>query len=1019
LPPLPAVSSIAAGRAFADALAAGLLARFGTDPAALADVLVLLPNRRAGRSLREAFLRCGGGRGLVLPSIRPLAEAVEDEDAAFIMADADESRLLADLPPPVGDLRRLLILTQLVMAQGGESGAALPDRAASLAAALIRLMDQAETERCPLDGLADLVPSERLAAHWCKTLKFLKILTGAWPDVLEQEGAINPVRRQEELRRARAAAWLRRPPAGPVIAAGVIGAAPGDAELLAVIAGLPRGHLVLPGLDRDAPPEVWDAVRADESHPQHALARLLDHIGVSREQVAEWPVHAGEPAAVSPARARLVNLALLPAETAQAADSPGDMAIDMDSRVAAEALADVQRLDCADAGAEAAAIALILRESLETPGRTAALVTPDRTLARRVSAAMSRWDIAVNDSAGVPLARTPPAAFLLLLAECAATGLAPAGLLALLKHPLAAGGRSPAAFRRMARRLERRILRGPRPAAGFAGLREALAEAAATPGREAAPENRVFLAVGAFLNDLEERLGPFAGLMARPDVPLQALVRAHVAAAEALADTATESGPDRLWRGDDGAALSAFFAELDESACQLPDLSPERYTGLLTVLMAGRAVRPRYGLHPRLFIWGPLEARLQRADVMILGGLNEGVWPAAAEADPWLSRGMRASLGLPQPERRAGLAAHDFTQAFCAPRVVLTRACKQGGQPAAPSRWLARLDVLLAAAGLALPSRPAWPWSRWALADAEAAPPAPPKRPEPRPPVSARPRHLYVTRVESWMRNPYAVYARDILKLKMLEPLEAEPDLRERGQLLHQTLEHFLRDFPQEPPPDPVAHLLEIGAACLDATRTRPALRLLWWPRFRRIARWFADRERQQAGAVAARHAEITGSLEVSAPAGPFRLSARADRLDVLPDGAVRIIDYKTGSVPETRQIHAGLSPQLPLEAALVRQGGFPGISAGVTVAALEFWRLSGGDPAGDVRAVAAPEDADGLDAFADAALADFKNLVARFDDPATPYLATPRPRFAPRYDDYAHLARAGEWRGGTEGEGE
>jgi ATP-dependent helicase/nuclease subunit B len=425
---------------------------------------------------------------------------------------------------------------------------------------------------------------------------------------------------------------------------------------------------------------------------------------------------------------------------------------------------------------------------------------------------------------------------------------------------------------------------------------------------------------------------------------------------------------------------------------------------MLDALMAGQVVRPRFGRHPRLNIWGPLEARLQSADLVVLGGLNEGGWPADPAPDPWMSRPMRESFGLPLPERRIGLAAHDFAQLICAREVVLTRAQKTEGTPTVPSRWLLRLETVLAGCGLIDAFRPdaRWLGLQQGLIAADEHRPIDP--PAPCPPVSARPRRLSVTRIETWVRDPYAVYARDILRLRPLDPLEADPGAAERGTIIHEALDRFLRAYPDALPDDALERLSAIGAEAFGATLARPAVRAFWWPRFERIARWFLSREAERRAMVAATATEISGRLEIDGPAGPFVLTATADRIDRLAGGGLVIIDYKTGAAPSDKQVWAGYAPQLPLEAAMAHRGGFDGIAAG-PVEELAHWRLTGGNPPGEVRAIGgdlselAAEAHDGL-----------VKLIAAFDAAETPYYVIPNPARIPRFNDYEHLERLGEW---------
>lgn len=768
----PQIYNIPAGTAFVDALAAGLLQRWGEDPLALSRAIVLLPTRRACRALQEAFLRLSHGRALLLPRMVPLGDVDEEEliiggEDLISLAGLDIGSEATSLPPSMPPLKRLLALANLIQHWGKLRGRTpSEDQAVRLADELARLIDQVETEGLDFDRLAALVPEE-YAAHWQITLEFLSIVTQHWPAIQAEAGCIGAGERRRLLLEAQAAAWQRQPPTGPVVVAGSTGTMPATAALIAVVAGLPQGLVVLPGLDVTAADKVWEAIAEDPVHPQHGLAVLLQNLGVARSAVQPWPVESGqvesgpaeseraEPAAGSHQRNAIMTAALRPA--AVYSDPAFLAALDKDGLD--HALAGVQRIDCAGSGEEAAVIGLILRQALATPGRRAALVTPDRGLARRVTAELGRWGITVDDSGGTALSDTPPGVFLRLLAEMAADHLAPLPLLAALKHPLAAGGLASGEFRATVRALERAVLRGPRPAPGLTGLKRAL--------RVSATGLDQGVDLLAWLDDLESLIQPLLRVLSGGKQSLVNILDCHIACAEALAATADATGADRLWAGESGDAAAVFIAELREAAKDAPPLKGGRYPALLSGLMAGRVVRPSYGSHPRLNIWGPLEARLQAVDVMVLGGLNEGTWPAEVDSGPWLSRPMRRDFGLPLPERRIGLAAHDFTQAFSAPEVYLTRATRVEGAPTVPSRWLLRLDALLQGLGheAALTTQ-APQWRTWAVALDQPDQPLPTAPPAPRPPLDARPRTLSVTDVETWMRDPYSLYARKILALR-------------------------------------------------------------------------------------------------------------------------------------------------------------------------------------------------------------------------------------------------------------
>ncbi len=977
----PTVSTIAPGAPFVDVLAAGVLARHGGDPLALARVTVLLPTRRACLALRDAFLRRGGGGAMLLPRLTPLGDIDEADPLADagVAEDAED-----DIPPAISELRRRLLLTRMILKWGNGGGAfARADQAARLAGELARLLDRVQTHRLSFDALAGLVPDD-YAGHWQDILEFLAILTAHWPGVLAERGLIDPAERRNLMLEALARRWRAAPPSDPVIAAGSTGSIPATADLLALVSGLPRGEVVLPGLDREADDATWEAI--DDCHPQNALKRLLERIGTDRGQVADWP-HPDAIATTHPGRARLLSLALCPAATWGVEPPPGDAA-----------LAGLERIDCPGAREEAGVIALKMRAALDEPGHTAALVTRDRALARRVAAELRRWGVEIDDSGGRPLADTPPGGFLRLTAALVAGGAAPLALLAALKHPLAAGGLKPGTFRARVRRLECAVLRGPRPGEGFGALARALGAAGAPAG------------LRRWLERIAAAARPFGEAMARESTRLEALARAHLGFAEWLAGTDAESGPERLWRGEAGEATAGFFAELLAAAGEMPPLAGAAYPALLDSLLEGRVVRPRWGRHPRLNIWGPLEARLQHADWMILGGLNEGSWPPQPAVDPWLSRPMRAEFGLPPPESAVGLSAHDFVQCASARNATLTRAAKVEGTPAVPSRWLTRLENRLIGWGLEgrIESGPQWlGWLDMLDRPDEVRPVGPPA---PRPPVAARPRRLPVTAIETWRRDPYAIYARRILGLKPLDPIDADPGAAERGRFIHEALDKFVKEFPGALPDDAYERLLEFGQEAYAGALDRPGVWAFWWPRFERIARWFVDAERARRPGLEAIAGEVEGSLAFDAPGGAFTLTAKADRIERRAGGGLVVIDYKTGVVPSDPEVERGMASQLPLEAAIARAGGFARLPAGA-VEALAYWRLSGGEPAGMEQLLKGDAEA-----LADAARDGLERLIAAFDDEATPYHALPSPELAPRFNDFEHLARVKEWSDTDEG---
>lgn len=1012
-PPAAHVFTIDAALPFADTLAAGLLQRYGDGDTGLADLLILLPTRRAGRSLREAFLRQGGGKPMLLPRMAALGDVEEDE---LLLAPAlgEAGAEALEVPPGIDKLQRLGLLTQLILkraqSQGAESwGVSTPGQAAALAAELARLLDSLQIEDVGIDRLASIVP-ERFAEHWRLTLRFLDILSASWPEILRDRGVVDPAARRNLLLRAQAALWRTQPPAHPVIAAGSTGSIPATRALLTVVAGLPQGSVVLPGLDRHLDPTQWQAL--EQTHPQYGLRELLAALDCTPEQVADWPSPLQGDV---PARVRLWSQALQPvAERAQPAVI-GDEA----------ALAGMTRLDCSTPQHEALAVALILRNVLETPGRSGALVTADRELARRVAAELQRWDIAIDDSAGTKLGDTPPAVLLRLLLAAIDSDLAPLPLLSLLQHPLCGLGLARPDLLDRARALDQFLLRGPRPGAGIAGLRQALqaAESGATTRLRT-----VLQRIGDLIGRLDAALAPLQAAMAIRPAKVSELAAALVETGQTLAATPGRPGAQALWQGQAGEALQSLLMDAIGHGEDFGPIDGAGWPGLFDELLRGQVVRSRFGLHPRLFIWGPLEARLQRADVMVLGGLNEGSWPPLVDAGPWLTRPMREELGLPLPERRIGLAAHDFVQAACAPVVYLTRAERAEGAPTVRARWLARLDALLGreqAPAAALGDIVAGAqWLHWAdLLDQPSAV-VPARPPRPTPPLEARPRQLSATAVELWRRDPYALYARAVLRLRPLDLLDMDPTARDRGNLIHGVLDEFLGACGGVVGADAETQLIAMGRARFEQTLDRPSERAFWWPRFERAARWFVATQRaRQAERIALALTEAEGRISLRGPGGEFVITAKADRIDRLADGTLEIIDYKTGASPSLDQVATGYAPQLPLEALIALQAGFfrDGQVARGRTARLSYWRLRGKDEGGEIEDVLTEKKfAKAMAEYAqpgESLLTTLLRLteqglsqrIARYDNAATPYLSRPRPAFA-GYGEYDHLARVKEW---------
>lgn len=975
----PHLYTIPTHRAFADALASGLIRQFGGDPLALARGFVLVPTNRAKRTMTEAFVRASGA-GLLLPRLIAIGDADIDEAIGAALDPADARN---PVPPAIPPLQRRMILARLVSAARAGSGEPIDlAEAVRLSGDLARTLDQLLVEEVEPHDLLKIELHEPLTQHWQAALQQFAVVLDEWPRELAKRGMVDLATRRARVLDGLAARWRERPPTGFVCAAGITTAAPAVARLLRSIANLPNGMVVLPGLATEMDEAEWQALgphqpdpatgrrkRALETHPQFQLKLLLDRMGVNRAEVQQWRDTGRHDATAQ--RSRAIQNAMAPAEfTGKWTGLPA-----IERR-----LAGVRAVELPTLAAEAQAIAIALREATEVPERTAALITPDRALARRVAAHCARWGIAVDDSAGEPLSNRPSGTLLIELAEAAAKRFAPMSLLALVKHPLVRFGPERLAWLDGARRLDL-ALRGPRPAPGLDGIGERLVD----------PR---FRDIEHWWAQARALLAPIADAFERGHQPLGDLL-------SMLRETVTAMAGDAVWQGAAGRAAADLLAELEAFAGDGPDqVDPRALPQMLRTMMDEVSVRPPQGGHPRVAIYGLIEARLQNADLMVLAGLNEGVWPGQPAPDPWLAPRIRAELGLPGLERRVGLAAHDFASALGAHDVLLTRARRDASAPTIASRFWLRLEAMLDK-GLERADE----YAAWARAIDDPGDFLPAARPAPVPPSEHRPTVISVTEVDRLKSDPFAFYARRVLGLMPLDAVDADPGPAWRGTAVHSILEVWAKEDNADP-----AALMARTHALLAADHIHPMLRALWQPRLEEAIAWIADEvteDRANGRVIAA--VEAKGRIGIAG----VTLEGRADRIDRLADGGLAIIDYKTGKPPSPTAVREGFSLQLGLLGLMAERGGF-GALAGKAVA-FEYWSLAKAKGAFGYRI--SPVDPDGANDRI--VTADFTALAARhFGEAAAkwltgdePFTAKLVPEYAP-YADYDQLMRLAEWYG-------
>ena len=906
------VWSIAAHRGFADALVAGLIPRYAEPRFGLARLTLVLPSQRTVRTLTEAFVRASGA-GLLLPRMAVIGDLDLDETLGALL---DPIGAGADIPPASDLSTRWLCLAEMLREEADYAAASTP-ALLRLARNIARSIDRLAVEGIPSgdllsDRVRDLFPD--LAGHWQANTHLFATLQRKWQAVLDRRGEIDAPERRNRLLDHAARRWRENPPLHPVLAAGVTSASPAVARLLRVVAGLPRGGVVLPDLDLALDADVWDALgvagapetrddppfaRDDAvTHPQYHLKLLLNRMGVQRREVRAW--HRSGVSAAPPERSRAISsLFLTPRESAKWIDLPAEW----------RRLSGVRLMECADPQEEAQAIALLVRQALETPEKRIAVVTPDRNLAARVAAHLGRWNIAADDSAGQPLSQTPAGRLFLVLADCLGERFAPVPLLAALGHPLVAADERRAAWLDQVRALDL-ALRGPRPAPGLEGIAAAIAVA-----RKPDP------ALAKWWPEAAALIAPLnapGGLQ-----PLAELIGTLAQTAETLVGVA-------LWAQADGRALAAFVEDLREaaSASNTP-IDPRDASAVLREAMDEVAVRPPWGGHPRVAIYGLLEARMSRADLVICGGLVEGTWPTNPAPDPLLAPPLLRALGVQGADFRIGLSAHDLAAALGAPEVVLSHSARDAAGATIPSRFLLRIRAMLGPTLLKSSREDAAVRLARRIDRGEEA--APYARPKPMPSAEQRRVSISATALDRLRGDPYQFYASTILGLQALDPLDAEPSAAWKGSAVHAILEQWH---------EAGGDLGELGARMLGDMSAHPFTKATWQPRLVRALEWIAGETARLADEGRKPVLwEKFGSIEVDG----IKIHGKADRIDLLSyasagAGTLAVIDYKTGAPPTNAQVEKGFNLQLGVLGLIASRGGFEGLIG--TPDRFEYWSL-------------------------------------------------------------------------------
>jgi len=959
----PRLFALPPGVDFSHELIAGLRQRLhGQPPEALARVTLIVNTRRMARRLREIF---DTGPPCLLPRIG----TVTSLDALWPMAEE---------PPALPPLRRKLELAQLVSALLEREENLAPRSALfDLADSLSALMDEMHGEGVGMDALDALDVTDQ-SGHWARLRAFLSI-TREFENRTESAGA---EARNRRIVMALIDRWNTDPPDTPVILAGSTGSRGTTRMLLEAISRLPQGAVVLPGYDFDMPAHAWQALdnrMGGEDHPQFRFRALHDAVDIAPDAVIPWT--GTLPA--SPARNAVLSLALRPAPVTDQWRVDGPSLSDIGN-----AMRDVTLIEAPSRRIEALTIAMRLHEAAEN-SQTAALITPDRDLTRQVAAALDRWRILPDDSAGTPLHLTSAGRFLRHVAALGTDRLSSEALLTLLKHPLTHRGSGRGAHLRLTRELELYLRRKGVPFPTCDHLTE-WSDGQKEP------------LVQSWTSWLRDTL-----LAERPSglAPLSEMIERHVALSRHIA-WGPEPSTDwpEAWGDDDGIAARASLDELMAQSPHGGDIGAMDYANLLHNLLSSGEVRNATRAHPLIRIWGTIEARVQGADLVILAGLNEGTWPETTGHDPWLNRALRKQAGLLLPERRIGLAAHDFQQAALAPEVWITRSVRSDEAQTVASRWLNRLLNLLSGlpdtggtdALRAMRDRGAM-WLSRAYALEAVSKSAPEPRPAPCPPIVLRPTRLSVTAIERLIRDPYAIYARHILRLSPLDPVQRMADPMMRGNAIHAVLEAFVEATQDDDDALTSEGFFAIADPILAQSVPWAQVRLQWRAGLERVVRSFLSDEANRR--LLARPVAFEALGRATLPDLGFTLTAKADRIDMTTEGGLILYDYKTGA-PPSKPEQESFNKQLLLEAAMAERGAFADLApANVHRAAY----IGLGSKSGEAEAP--------LDTLpADQTWAELAKLIAAYQEPDKGFVSRRAMKKITDQGDFDQLARYGEW---------
>ena len=956
------IFNIRSSCSFWDCLAEHYSKKYADNDIGLASALFLVPNRRASRALLDAFLRINGRKPTILPTVIPISEIDDDElffNEFILNGNAN------DYKRPIENEERIFLFTRMIMSKPNDFGLKQISlaQALNLAIDLAKMMDIAYNKGLSFDKLKDLVP-EKYASHWQETLKLLEIITEFWPQILSERNAIDISEMKKNMIINQAELWEREKTDRNIIVAGVNANFVTIIKILKTVKNLKNGEIYFAGIDRFADDEYWDTI--DEANPQFELKELLNASNINRHEIIDLCLPKNEE------REHLVSELMRPAKVSNKwLDIKGLFDAD-------KAISGISLINCNSQRDEALAIALKMREVLAQEEKTAALVTYDRNLSRRVAVELERFGIKIDDSAGIPLSLTHLGIYLQTLLETAYNFKSDTAFINLLKNPLTLAKMNNAQLRQKVYEYEVKLRK-----------------------KEKLNEDDT-----SFVKNIQKLMQDLIDAVNSSEIEFLNILKTHIQIAEIIASSDCCDGKNFLWKGDAGKICVKFIAKLMNSGEILGKISGKDYIALFSELMSQQAVRSNYGTHPRLSILGPIEARLHHFDCIILGEMNEGVWPKQTPADMWMSRPMKADFGFSLPERDIGILAFDLACFLTCDNVILTRADRVDGVPMKKSRWLLRLETILKALDKSIDDITSIEFSDFVGNVDKPNQFIQIASPQPTPPLYARPRKLSASAVDLLMHDPYSVFARYILKLYRLDDLDIPLDQRDYGTLIHEIIEEFNNTYPNKLPDEPLDKLINIGKRHFKEKNIDKELEAFWFPKFLNTAQWIIAIEKDYRESVSCVNNEIEGEVSYNIDKGAFTFTAKADRIDMLKDGSLNILDYKTGNIPSKKQVQSGHAIQLLLEALIAKKGTFKNINNN-NLRDLIYWQL------GSCELVIPSDEDDLIDKAEDYLL----KLVSTFDFETTPYCCRPIPKYIPKNRDYEHLARIKEWSVVDEGE--